>query len=261
MPASNNLSAKKILPLIYVIDVSGSMNGDRITAVNNAMNDCKVIMAEKAEDLPEAELKVAVLVFSNGAKWLTGDTLVSINDFYWNDATAFGMTDLGAALNQLNKKMSKDELFTDEIGYKLPVIIFMSDGYPTDNWEKELTDANEQNKWFKRARKVAIAIGDQADVSVLTKVVGSSEAILTTNDTAKLKDYIVALSIGSIIQGSRPLINSGEATGATIVEGVKKDEDYTSLDSNEQDNNPVYDDSQDDTPEIDASGWPVDDYD
>ena len=31
--------ARKLLPIIYVLDTSGSMDGDRIAAVNAAMNE------------------------------------------------------------------------------------------------------------------------------------------------------------------------------------------------------------------------------
>jgi len=100
--------ARKILPIIYVIDTSGSMAGTRIAAVNQAMSETIDVLKDVSAKNPTAELKIGVLQFASGASWVTNeDELVFMDDFYWNDLTAGGITDLGAAMNELHKKMSR----------------------------------------------------------------------------------------------------------------------------------------------------------
>ena len=192
MPAQGTEKIKKVLPIIYAIDTSGSMSGDRISAVNEAMHDCEEVLREKASDLPESEIKIAALEFSSGAKWITKGGLVALEDFYWNDATAGGVTDLGEALKELGSKLSRSAFLVSETGFSLPVIIFMSDGGPTDNWKKELKAVTDNNRWFKDSRKVAIAIGDDA----------ACDAIANDGDWTKLFGIVgvlLAIPVAAIL--------------------------------------------------------------
>lgn len=233
MPAIPELQ-KKLLPIIYVIDSSGSMDADgNMTKVNEAIKDTMDILKAKAAENADAEILVGALKFATGAEWVFNG-LLSTDDFYWNDIQAGGMTYLGDALEKLNAKMSRSEFFADKIGYKCPVLIFMSDGYPNDpgdSWKKSL-EKIRQNKWFKNSIKIAMAVGGDADVNVLTEVVDNNpEGVIVIEETDKLKDLIVAVSltaskIGSV---SRPqdagnagseiakiAIQGDEGTGAVI---------------------------------------------
>lgn len=233
MPAIPELQ-KKLLPIIYVIDSSGSMDADgNMTKVNEAIKDTMDILKAKAAENADAEILVGALKFATGSEWVFNG-LLSTDDFYWNDIQAGGMTYLGDALEKLNAKMSRSEFFADKIGYKCPVLIFMSDGYPNDpgdSWKKSL-EKIRQNKWFKNSIKIAMAVGSDADVNVLTEVVDNNpEGVIVIEETDKLKDLIVAVSltaskIGSV---SRPqdagnagseiakiAIQGDEGTGAVI---------------------------------------------
>ena len=208
MPGTEGVILKKQLPIIYVIDVSGSMGGDRIACVNDAMRESIKIMKKKAVGSPDAEVKVGVMTFSNGANFITNG-LVDLEDFFWNDLSVGGLTDLGAALKELDSKLSKNSYLKSEIGYAVPVLIFMSDGQPTDNWEKPLEEVKKNNAWFRGAKKVCIAIGDDADLDVLGKISGNKEeAVIKSNDLDKLKSFIVAVSATSSMMGQSRIIDS-----------------------------------------------------
>ena len=151
MPSTEGVIVKKVLPLIYVIDTSGSMFGDRIASVNEAIHELEPILREKVGEIPEAEIKIAALTFSSGARWITANGLVSLDDFFWNDATAGGLTDLGAALKELNQKLSEkrakavvDHLKKKGIeGDRLRAIGYGSEMPIADNETKE---GREQNR-------------------------------------------------------------------------------------------------------------------
>ncbi|MCD7841640.1 MAG: VWA domain-containing protein [Lachnospiraceae bacterium] len=198
----NEAVARKLLPIIYVIDTSGSMIGDRIASVNEAMNDSVEVLKDVSENNPTAELKIGVMQFDSNVRWVTNG-LVFLEDYYWNDLSAGGLTSLGAALDELNEKLSRKELLSSDVGYKAPVIIFMSDGYPTDDYIKSLKKVRDGNKWFKIATKIAIGVGDDFDKAALTDVVGNSEAVIQVNDNETLKKLIRVVSVTASMVGSK----------------------------------------------------------
>ena len=214
--------AKKVLPIIYAIDTSGSMDGDRNAHVNQAMRECENVLKEKMLEKPDAEIKLGVIKFASGAQWVTKSGLISLEDFYWNDVTAGGVTDLGAAINEIESKLSRTAFLVSETGFYLPVIIFMSDGGPNDDWQKALKNANDNNIWFKNARKIAIAIGDGADRDVLKELVGNIEAVIKSNDLETLKQLIVAVSVsaGMLAAQSRPV--NDKVSGSDILNNAEK---------------------------------------
>lgn len=216
---------KKVLPILYVIDTSGSMAGDKIATVNEAMHECEEILREKAGENADAEIKIGALKFSSGAQWVTKSGLVALEDFYWNDVDADGMTDLGAAIKELDAKLSRNAFLVSDTGFCLPVLIFMSDGGPNDDWERPLRNANAHNKWFQRARKIAIAIGDDADKDVLRQLVGNVEAVVQANDLNALKNLIVRVSVSASMMASSSRMVGDEADGGAILSNAMNNMD------------------------------------
>jgi uncharacterized protein YegL len=195
------------------------MAGERIASVNEAMNETMEVLRDVSEKNPDAEIKVGVLKFSTNAEWVTNG-LVFMDDFYWNDLQAGGVTDFGAALKELNHKLSRSEFLVSETGFCVPVLMFMSDGQPTDNYQKALDEVNATNKWFKHATKIAIAVGDDADRGALEKIVGNKEAVVAVDDVVTLKALIKVASV------SASMINSKSRTtaegGSNAVEIIKQ---------------------------------------
>jgi len=220
MPKTDGIIVKKVLPIIYAIDTSGSMSGDRIATVNEAMHECEEILREKAGESPDAEIKIGAIKFSSGAQWVTKSGLVSLEDFYWNDVQAGGVTDLGAAIKELESKLSRSAFLVSDTGFCLPVIIFMSDGGPNDDWQKALKNANANNKWFARSRKIAIAIGDDADKDVLEELVGNVEAVVQANDLETLKSLIVEVSVSASMLAGQSRMAGDEADGGAILDNA-----------------------------------------
>ncbi|WP_350453594.1 vWA domain-containing protein [Slackia heliotrinireducens] len=202
--------ARKLLPIIYVIDTSGSMNFyGRISAVNRAMNETLDVLGDVAAKNPTADVKVAVLGFSTGAEWITTDpvtgkpALMDLEDFYWDKLKARGSTDLGAALIELGEQLTRDAMLVSETGFKVPVIIFMSDGGPTDDWESAFEKVCANNRWVRAATKIALAVGDNADREVLARIAdGNPEAVVPVSDSATLQKLIKVVSVtASMING------------------------------------------------------------
>lgn len=243
--------ARKLLPIIYILDTSGSMTGDRISSVNEAMHDTVDLLKEVSANNPTAELKIGVLQFASKAKWVTNG-LVYIDDFYWNDLKAGGLTDLGAALKELDQKLSRKGFLDSPVGYKVPVLIFMSDGEPTDDYEKELEKIRSNNKWFSHAVKIAVAVGESANKEALQKIVdGNSEAVIQVNDNESLKQLIKVVSVTASMIGSKS--RTGNSAVSEIIDTIKDEtKDLSDVIVDDDDPDPVF-------PDMDTDGdWDVD---
>lgn len=189
-------SPRKIMTLFYIVDTSGSMTGDKIGSVNSAMEEAiGVDLKDISAANDDAEIRVAIMQFSSGCSWITPSSgPISIDDVIWNDLNASGLTDLGAACMELDKKLSRNEFLQSQTGAYAPVLLLFSDGGPTDNWEKGLNQL-KNNNWFKHAIKIAVAIGEDADKEVLAKFTGTSEAVIPVNDKHTLKTLIRKVSV------------------------------------------------------------------
>ena len=152
-------SPRKVMTLFYLVDTSGSMSGSRIGTVNAAMEECIPLLKEIAVANDDAEIKVAILQFSSGCSWVTPVSgPVGLDDIIWNDLQAGGMTEFGGALLELDKKLSRNEYLNSQTGAYAPVILLLSDGGPTDNWEnglirlKRITGSNTQSRLLSTSR-------------------------------------------------------------------------------------------------------------
>lgn len=195
---------RKDMHIFYVLDTSGSMaDNGKIGMLNRAMEETLDALQDVAKHNGDANLKIAVLEFNTGCHWITDNGPEEMADFEWEDLKAGGLTDIGDALDELNNKMSTHAWLNSMMGALMPVIIFMTDGYATDDWEPKLTKVR-QNRWFRRATKIGFALGDDADRKMIASVVGNSEAVIQTNDLEVFKKLIRVVSVTSSMLKSQP---------------------------------------------------------
>lgn len=214
----NESIPRRKMTLFFVIDTSSSMLGSKIGSVNDAIENVLPMIAEISDENPDAEINVAALEFSTGTHWLY-DEPKDAKEFIWQKVEANGLTSLGEACVELNKKLSRNGGFmSSPSGCFAPAIILLSDGGPTDNFEAGLK-ALKGNSWYKNAIRIAIAIGDDADKEVLTQFTGSLEAVITVHNIDALKKMIRIIAITSSQIGSK----STSATDTTKQEQVIKD--------------------------------------
>ena len=125
--------ARREMVLFLLIDQSGSMEGTKIGAVNTAVRE----FLPEIPDEVDAAIKIAALLFSNNCHWVY-DSPRPAADFEWNDIKAEGLTDLGAACCELDRKMSRHEFLTAPTGAMAPAVILLSDGEATDDYKTGL---------------------------------------------------------------------------------------------------------------------------
>lgn len=185
---------RRVMHLIFLVDISGSMEGAKIASLNTAVREALNDVGEISKNNSDAQIKIAVLEFSNDIQWMYPQPQDS-ETFQWLDLRADGLTSLGAAYNELNNKLSKSHGFMAEpTGSRAPAIILLTDGQPTDEYRHALDKLNG-NPWFKVGVKVAIAIGDEdTNVDTLTEFTGNREAVITVHNVDQLKRIIRTVS-------------------------------------------------------------------
>ena len=205
--------ARQELNVIFVIDNSGSMQGEKIGAVNNAIRDVMSIMPDIQDDTGDATIKISALTFSDDAKWIHSEPK-TIEEFKWRDISTEGATNLSAAYDELSRYLCKRESGgkMPDLGGVAPIIILMTDGMPTSyDWEKHLSELKKKG-WFKVALKYAIAIEVNTDEArdVLSKFTGNPETVLTVYTAEALRRVIKVIAItASKVKSSSASIGSG----------------------------------------------------
>lgn len=193
--------ASRPLHFIWIVDCSGSMGaGGKIEALNNAIDEATPAMRQAADENPNAKLLVRAIRFSNGAQWHIGEP-VPIDAFRWSPLTADGVTDLGRALSEVADQLSMEKMPSRALP---PVLILLSDGLPTDDYKAGLRQLMAQ-PWGRKAVRIAIAIGRDADHNCLQEFIGHPEIQpLQANNAERLTQLIKWSSTVVVQQASSP---------------------------------------------------------
>jgi uncharacterized protein YegL len=182
-------------------------NAGKIQSLNNAVREALPHMRRVADENPNAEVLVRVLVFSSGARWQVPDP-TPVRGFAWANLKAEGRTDLGVALSMLAKELHVPPMTNRALP---PVLVLVSDGMPTDDFEGGLAQLMNE-PWGKRTVRIAIAIGRDADFEVLERFIGDPKVKpLAANHPDELVRYIHWASTAVLQSASSPRIGSGVA--------------------------------------------------
>lgn len=230
---ANDEVARKTLVMFFLIDVSGSMWGEKIGCVNTTMAELLPEMRDISDNNADAVIKLAVMQFSDSARWET-QFPVDFEDYTWNDLEADGPTSLGEACELLNEKLDKNEFLSDKVGNLAPVIILLSDGGPTDDFYSGLS-VLKNNRWFRHAIKAAIGIGDDYDEQVLADFTGNRELVIKAENSEMLKRMIKFVSVKSSTRASSHNIDTNTEAGAEAAQNQLANDIQEALEEAEDD--------------------------
>jgi uncharacterized protein YegL len=219
MKIENVAIARRTMSLFFMVDTSGSMSGEKIGSLNDAIRETVPDLKDLSSNNPDAAIKIATLRFDSDVQWLYPQPIDS-EDFQWNDLNVGGVTNLGAALNELNSKLSKSQFLQEAAGSFAPVIILLSDGAPTDDYSSGLENI-KANNWFKHAIKIAIAIGNDANKNVLAEFTGNTETVIEVHNKSALKSIIKFVSVTSSMVNSKSSGVEDVSKQQQVVEQIK----------------------------------------
>lgn len=177
------------MQLILMIDTSGSMQGQKIGAVTDAMEN--LIADLSGYSGSGDDVFIAVEFFSRNVNWMD-ENFIWVNSFEWKEPVCTGMTSLGKACMSLAEFMStlKD---------KNARIVLLSDGCPTDDYDEGISML-ENLPSFVSANRYAIAIGNDADIPSLVKFTADEDRVFRVTD---LDNLLAALKMAAMPQDTQ----------------------------------------------------------
>lgn len=193
------------LPVYLLLDTSGSMTGEPIEAVKNGV---QVLISTLRQDPYALETAyLSVITFDSAARQIV--PLSELSAFQMPDIKATGTTSLGAALALLAEKLDLEvQKTTPEIkGDWKPLVFLMTDGMPTDDYQKGLRELQKH----KTGMIIACAAGQGVDTATLRQI---TEMVvqLDTADSSTIKAFFKWVS-ASISMGSQKVENNKEVGG------------------------------------------------
>jgi uncharacterized protein YegL len=193
------------LPVYLVLDTSGSMTGDPIAAVETGVQTLVSALRQDPYALETAYL--SIITFDSSAKQIV--PLTELMVFQMPSISAKGLTSLGDALKLLASKIDTEVVKTtaEVKGDWKPLVFIMTDGGPTDDWQKGLAEFHKR----KTGMVVACAAGQSADTKVL-KQITENVVQLDTADSSTIKAFFKWVS-ASVSVGSQKVDTGNEMVG------------------------------------------------
>lgn len=179
-----NISTPKPLPVILLVDVSGSMKANgKIDALNTAVAEMIASFAQDETD--QAQIQVAVITFSSEAK--LHKSLTPAVNLEWQPMTAEGKTAMGAAFD-LATNLIEDQQQMPIHAYR-PAIVLVSDGVPTDAWKPAL-DRLLNSKRGKKAERFALGIDAKESHAMLKAFLDNPAAhVFEAHESRQIRNF------------------------------------------------------------------------
>lgn len=211
----NNYKAPetKKLPVILLLDVSGSMRGEKIESLYDAT--IEMIETFAAAQAREQEIDVAIITFGEKIDLHTSYTPVKdlrargISKF-----TASGQTPMGTAV-RMAKDMIDDKSVTTGRIYR-PAVVLVSDGEPTDSWEEPFKNFINDGRSAK-CQRFAVAIGKSARRDLLEKFTLDSKMVFYAENAKDISEQFKTISMSISTPAQKP----------TTTEEVKQEQNAT----------------------------------
>lgn len=210
--------SRKSLVIFFLIDTSGSMKGTKMGELNTAMEELMPEIRRVGE--ADTDVKVAVLTFATHLAWMYPEP-ISIEEFEWSRLSPAGITNMGAAFEELAIRLSRNSFLSSPSLSFAPVIFLMTDGYPSDDYKKGLKKLNE-NSWYKHGLKVALGIGKEANDDMLAEFTGTSDTVVHAYSGGQLAQLIKKIAVTSSQIGSKSMTLSDDTAGEISFEDVSE---------------------------------------
>lgn len=200
------LGTQKILNILFIIDISGSMRASgRMDAVNQAM--IKMIPALREAQIScqsEFELRIAIMTFDKEARWIVQPVPVMEYMHEEIDCSKW-KTYYSKAFDCLNEVLTRKAFMAHQGKIAVPFIMFLTDGEPSeeDDYQSAL-DRLLGNAWFTNSQRFAVLMGeeaiksDRAKAAVRCFVSDEKEGIINAQDAEDILADVQARTLQTI---------------------------------------------------------------
>jgi uncharacterized protein YegL len=202
-PEEFTVSEARPLPVMLLLDSSGSMEGDKINILNASVRE--MLQGFANEDDISASIHVGVIQFGRTVGW--HQPLLPVEEVIdqWSDLEASGRTPLGEALNLLQESLNDQSVISSR-AYR-PTIVLVSDGKPTDDWGGPMAELLASPRASKAAR-FAMGIGADADSVVLSQFIdtASGSRVFEAHEARRIQKFFrfVTMSVTTRTRSGNP---------------------------------------------------------
>ena len=183
------------LPVFLLVDVSGSMHGQKIDTVNVALKE--MINQFRTIENPKGIIQLCIVTFGGGGAHIIKPlSEIKEDDVYVLSAS--GDTPMGAAL-QIAYDSIEDYNVVSSRAYT-PTIVLISDGNPT-SFNANGKSVDEIKKWSKmsqihsgtrtsKAVRLAMGIGDDMNINLLKAFINNeSVPVIMAKDHSTISKF------------------------------------------------------------------------
>lgn len=187
----------RALPVFILVDISGSMQGSKISTVNVALKE--MINSFKNIENPKGVIELSVITFGNEeVKIVKPLSRITENDYFLLDAN--GSTPMGKCFETV-ADLIEDYSVVSSRSFT-PTLVLISDGNPTDfqnyhtgmtieeimNWQSLVT-LNSGTRSSK-ATRLAMGIGGDQDYNILKSFINNeSIPVIKATDTQTISRF------------------------------------------------------------------------
>ncbi len=188
----------KALPVILLLDISGSMSGSKITTLNQAV---RTMLEEfKRISSGETQIRFGVITFESEAR--VHIPLQNVENVSWRDLHAGGGTNLMDAL-VLVKNLYEDRNVIPSRSYR-PTVILVSDGMPDSGWEDPMKAFITTGRSIK-ANRMSMLIGDNSAAQVMLQFLqGSGNPLFFARDAGDISKFFQYVTETTTAQAKNP---------------------------------------------------------
>ncbi|RVU84254.1 VWA domain-containing protein [Leucothrix sargassi] len=175
--------------IVFLCDASGSMTGDRLTNMNDAIRaalQATQTVITSSEQHAHHTIDVSAIRFSDHAQWHTVPSKLH-EQFVWDELEApQGITNLGQAYtlldNWLNSGAVRGSIDT-------LIVVLITDGMPTDE-PSILTHWQQEQAIAPHFDRIAFALGSDAESAYLDDFVSHEDNLYILRNESMLKDLL-----------------------------------------------------------------------
>ena len=206
MPSLDFEMPRKTLPIILAI--SKTTDNAFAEMVCDSILDFFSMMKEKENDSPDVRAKATTYVLGSKIECLS-DSLLELEQIEpivsSNLKSSNDKVNLTNFFVKLENNLSRKKIFSDLVGYKRPIMIFIFDG--KNDYIYEGLNCIKTNKWFDNAIKIGVLFNEYSKETrdILTDITGTPEAVLDASNMYMLKDLIIPISLMDSIIPSNSL--------------------------------------------------------
>jgi uncharacterized protein YegL len=181
--------------VIVLADVSGSMAAEgKIDALNVALT--AMVSSFAKESRLRAEIQVGLITFGGGAAQEHLPVVAAHAITAMAPLVAMGATPMGSAFD-LARRLLEDKERIPSRAYR-PVLVLVSDGAPTDDWERPL-QALKGSERGSKAFRFAMAIGADADRDMLGQFANGPEvSVVEAHEARDIHRFFRAVTMSVV---------------------------------------------------------------